>query len=33
LLALCGLDGAGIERAVTARFGAAPATLRSVVNH
>jgi 1-deoxy-D-xylulose-5-phosphate synthase len=33
LLARCGLDAAGIERAIVERFGAKPTVLRSVVNH
>ena len=33
LLARCGLDAAGIERAIVARFGSTPTVLRSVVNH
>lgn len=33
LLALCGLDAAGIEQAVLKRFGAKPALVRSVVNN
>ena len=32
LLAQCGLDAAGIERSISARFGSKPAALRSVVN-
>jgi 1-deoxy-D-xylulose-5-phosphate synthase len=32
LLALCGLDAAGIERSIIARFGPRPTALRSVVN-
>ena len=33
LLALCGLDAAGIEQAILKRFGAKPALVRSVVNN
>jgi len=33
LLAMCGLDAAGIEQAVLKRFGAKPALVRSAVNH
>jgi 1-deoxy-D-xylulose-5-phosphate synthase len=33
LLALCGLDAAGIEQAILKRFGARPALVRSAVNH
>ena len=33
LLALCGLDAAGIELAVVKRFGARPALVRPAVNH
>ena len=32
LLALCGLDAAGIERSIVERFGSRPALVRSVVN-
>jgi 1-deoxy-D-xylulose-5-phosphate synthase len=32
LLAMCGLDAAGIERAIVERFGARPALLRSAAN-
>ena len=33
LLAMCGLDAAGIEQAILKRFGARPALVRSAVNH
>jgi 1-deoxy-D-xylulose-5-phosphate synthase len=33
LLAMCGLDAAGIEQAVLKRFGAKPALVRAAVNH
>ena len=33
LLALCGLDAAGIEQAIVKRFGARPALVRPAVNH
>jgi 1-deoxy-D-xylulose-5-phosphate synthase len=33
LLAMCGLDAAGIEQAVLQRFGAKPALVRSAANH
>ena len=33
LLALCGLDAAGIEQSILKRFGAKPALVRAVVNH
>jgi 1-deoxy-D-xylulose-5-phosphate synthase len=33
LLAMCGLDAAGIEQSILKRFGAKPALVRSVVNH
>ncbi len=33
LLALCGLDAAGIEQAILKRFGAKPALVRAAVNH
>jgi len=33
LLALCGLDSAGIEQSVLKRFGARPALVRPAVNH
>ncbi|HEY9065295.1 MAG TPA: 1-deoxy-D-xylulose-5-phosphate synthase, partial [Burkholderiaceae bacterium] len=33
LLALCGLDAAGIEQSILKRFGAKPALVRSAVNH
>jgi 1-deoxy-D-xylulose-5-phosphate synthase len=33
LLALCGLDAAGIEQSVLKRFGARPALVRPAVNH
>ena len=32
LLALCGLDAAGIEQAILKRFGAKPALVRAAVN-
>jgi len=33
LLAMCGLDAAGIEQSILKRFGAKPALVRSAVNH
>ncbi len=33
LLAMCGLDAAGIEQSILKRFGAKPALVRAVVNH
>jgi 1-deoxy-D-xylulose-5-phosphate synthase len=33
LLAMCGLDAAGIEQSVIKRFGARPALVRPAVNH
>ena len=33
LLALCGLDAAGIEQSILKRFGAKPALVRAAVNH
>lgn len=33
LLALCGLDAAGIEQSILKRFGARPALVRAAVNH
>jgi 1-deoxy-D-xylulose-5-phosphate synthase len=33
LLAMCGLDAAGIEQSVLKRFGAKPALVRTAVNH
>lgn len=33
LMALCGLDAAGIEQSILKRFGARPALVRSAVNH
>jgi len=33
LMALCGLDAAGIEQAILKRFGARPALVRTAVNH
>jgi 1-deoxy-D-xylulose-5-phosphate synthase len=33
LLAMCGLDAAGIEQSVLKRFGARPALVRPAVNH
>ena len=33
LMAMCGLDAAGIEQSILKRFGARPALVRSVVNH
>ena len=33
LLAMCGLDAAGIEQSILKRFGAKPALVRSIVNH
>jgi 1-deoxy-D-xylulose-5-phosphate synthase len=33
LLALCGLDAAGIEQSVLKRFGGRPALVRPAVNH
>ncbi|MBC7481036.1 MAG: 1-deoxy-D-xylulose-5-phosphate synthase [Rhizobacter sp.] len=33
LLAICGLDAAGIEKSVLKRFGAKPALVRAAVNH
>jgi 1-deoxy-D-xylulose-5-phosphate synthase len=33
LMAMCGLDAAGIEQSILKRFGARPALVRSAVNH
>ena len=33
LLALCGLDAAGIEQSIQRRFGATPALVRTAVDH
>ena len=33
LLAMCGLDAAGIEQAIVKRFGSRPALVRPAVNH
>ena len=33
LLAMCGLDAAGIEQAVLKRFGGRPSLVRPAVNH
>ena len=33
LMALCGLDAAGIEQSILKRFGARPALVRAAVNH
>jgi 1-deoxy-D-xylulose-5-phosphate synthase len=33
LMAMCGLDAAGIEQSILKRFGARPALVRAAVNH